>query len=212
MLNRAYYSQNRSVCLSSPLGHITMAWCLLFSACHVSNMSHLGQRGRGWFPPTGPIEISCTWRCVKWTRSALRIEALPGNPPPGKLCDGLSVGRIPVRYWAHPGGGGGVPQISPGHPVLEPLPESLLVGVLLIIGFKGYFHAQPRLLLPKPLSLPLFTPRAHHHGLVFTVQRLPCVKHVTLGTARERVVPSYRTNRNFLHVAVCKVDSECAPD
>ena len=162
MLNRAYYSQNRSVCLSSPLGHITMAWCLLFSACHVSNMSHLGQRGRGWLPPTGPIEISCSWRCVKWTQSALRIEALPGNPPPGKLCDGLSVGRIPVRYWAHPGGGGGVPQISPGHPVLEPLPESLLVGVLLPHnpGAVGLRRVNPQ-------REARMTIHAHHLGYIF---------------------------------------------
>ena len=81
MISPASYSRKRFINLYTPLEHITMAWCVLFNACHVKNMSHLGQIWRGWFSSSRTTVVSCMWRCSKWTQSALRPKALPRHPP-----------------------------------------------------------------------------------------------------------------------------------
>ena len=102
-----------------PLVHIAMEWCVPFKSHHMKNMSHLGQRGRGWLPSSSTTSVYHMWRCMKWILSTLWIKALPVIPLLGKLCHALYVGKISSRSWSHLEGGGGVPQVSPGNPLLD---------------------------------------------------------------------------------------------
>ena len=85
MLICASYSRYHFRPLSSPLAHISMAWCLPLRTLHVTNMSHLGQRGRGYITSSRITTLSCMWQCTKCARSALRLVSLPRNPPTGQV-------------------------------------------------------------------------------------------------------------------------------
>lgn len=85
----------------------------MWKTCHTWDSS-----GRGGYPPTGPILCHACGGAgsVPGVHSGPRPS--PDIPPLGKECCVMSTGRIPNMSWDHPGCGGGVPQVAPGHPIL----------------------------------------------------------------------------------------------
>ena len=114
MLLHDYSSCHSFHVLPSPLAHIAMAWCLILSTLHVTNMSQLGQSGRGCQPSYRITTVSHTWQCTKCTRSALRLVVLPNHPPTGQ--EMLRAAREKDIHQVLASYGGWGPSALPGTP------------------------------------------------------------------------------------------------
>ena len=87
---------------SAPLNQRAVVEFFWLSSVQGTDMSQLGQQGRGWFPSSMITIVSCTWRCTQCTHRLALIVA-PLKPSTGN--DTVPAAHIKETLYSNVGYG-----------------------------------------------------------------------------------------------------------